>query len=376
MLNIAAAKALAILEDTQAIYIRGYTTAGDGGGGMYIYDASSAATANDGTVLALDTLAGRLLHGETTDVTVETFGAVGDGVTDDSAAAQAYMDSFLVVDFTKGKSYVLNEALFTRTGSELRGNGSELLSLSQRVVGGKEVPFIGILGGNNIKIHGFTFRMSTPSLAFSGYAIEAALSNSSITDITGADRTTADTESDGIHVYNNRFIGIGNYQLIAQGGLHSDIRFFGNNSLGCIRGVALGRSESGSGKAVIVKDNNFIFKEIAGVQTTPIPVALKVDGFYSGVEVSDNYIETTLSNSSTGGVPALQFECEVIESFITDNIITGSGNDGGIWLTVGQVDSVNTKQGPCRKIKVTGNIINCTGLGIFYRNVQVYKHSE
>ena len=61
----------------------------------------------------------------------------------------------------------------------------------------------------------------------------------------------------------------------------------------------------------------------------------------------------------------MQFECEVIESFITDNIITGSGNDGGIWLTVGQVDSVNTKQGPCRKIKVTGNIINCTGLGIF-----------
>ena len=87
-LNIASAKALTTLTDGQAIYIRGYTTAGDGGGGMYVYDASSAATANDGTVLALDTLAGRLLHSETTLITVKTFGAVGDGVTDSTTALQ------------------------------------------------------------------------------------------------------------------------------------------------------------------------------------------------------------------------------------------------------------------------------------------------
>jgi len=102
VLNIAAAKALAILEDTQAVYIRGYTTEGDGGGGMYVYDASSAATANDGTVLALDTLPGRLLHGETTAITVKTFGAVGDGVADDTAAIQATIDTGEAVRAPKG----------------------------------------------------------------------------------------------------------------------------------------------------------------------------------------------------------------------------------------------------------------------------------
>ena len=93
-LNIAAAKALTTLTDGQALYIRGYTTAGDGGGGMYVYDASSAATANDGTVLALDTLAGRLLHSETTLVTIETFGAKKGGVIDNTAAIQATGDWF------------------------------------------------------------------------------------------------------------------------------------------------------------------------------------------------------------------------------------------------------------------------------------------
>ena len=92
-LNIAAAKALTTLPDGQALYIRGYTTAGDGGGGMYVYDASSATAANDGTVLALDTLAGRLLHSETTLITVKTFGAVGDDSTINNSALQSAINS-------------------------------------------------------------------------------------------------------------------------------------------------------------------------------------------------------------------------------------------------------------------------------------------
>jgi len=58
---------------------------------MYIYDASSAATANGGTVLTLDTLAGRLVHGETTAITVKTFGAVGGGIIDDTSAFLAFL---------------------------------------------------------------------------------------------------------------------------------------------------------------------------------------------------------------------------------------------------------------------------------------------
>ena len=85
-LNIASAKALTGLTDGQSIYIRGYYAAADGGGGMYVYDASSAATANDGTVLALDSLAGRLLYSDAAPVSTSTFGTVGDGVVVDTAA--------------------------------------------------------------------------------------------------------------------------------------------------------------------------------------------------------------------------------------------------------------------------------------------------
>ena len=107
--NIAEAKASTSLLDGQGVYILGYTTEGDGGGGMYVYDASSAATANDGTVLALDTLAGRLLHGETTPITVKTFGALG--AADDTVALANATDWLenKVLNFADGQ-YVVSSA--------------------------------------------------------------------------------------------------------------------------------------------------------------------------------------------------------------------------------------------------------------------------
>jgi len=124
VLNIAAAKALAILEDTQAVYIRGYTTEGDGGGGMYVYDASSAATANDGTVLALDTLAGRLLHNETTTVTVETFGAVGDGTAIENVAFQAAANSG-IKQIKALNSYALSSSITVPLGVSFEFGGRD-----------------------------------------------------------------------------------------------------------------------------------------------------------------------------------------------------------------------------------------------------------
>ena len=174
-LNIASAKALTTLTDGQSIYIRGYTTAGDGGGGMYVYDAASTATANGGTVLALDTLAGRLVHAEITPVTVKTFGAVGDGVTDDTAAIQAAIDSLPqpsgqldyaiskpdlgggLIGVPRGKYIVTDLGLYEYISLTGDGSGATVIVVSGSVTWTRrQVTTFDVCWG--IKIKGITFR--------------------------------------------------------------------------------------------------------------------------------------------------------------------------------------------------------------------------
>ena len=91
--TVAVAKGLTPLTDGQGLYIQGYTVVGDGGGGIYHYDASSTATANDGTILALDTLSGRLIYSDVAPATVKTFGIMTGG--DHTAAIQSIIDAGL-----------------------------------------------------------------------------------------------------------------------------------------------------------------------------------------------------------------------------------------------------------------------------------------
>ncbi len=93
--NIAAIKALNVAElsDGQLIVTAGYYTENDGGQGTYVYDSTSVAVDNGGTVIAPTAGAGRYLLLTAGDINVRQFGAKGDGATDDSARIQAALDT-------------------------------------------------------------------------------------------------------------------------------------------------------------------------------------------------------------------------------------------------------------------------------------------
>ncbi|WP_438451852.1 hypothetical protein, partial [Listeria monocytogenes] len=74
------------------VFVVGYHEAGDGGGGAYYLDPSDhSSDDNSGTVIvAFD--GGRWKRAKTLPIGPETFGAVGDGIADDTAAWNALIE--------------------------------------------------------------------------------------------------------------------------------------------------------------------------------------------------------------------------------------------------------------------------------------------
>lgn len=80
---------VATLTDKQQALVAGYSAPGDGGGGVFYYDAAASDADNGGTIFAPNAGAGRWLRVYSGAVNVKWFGATGDGSTDDTSSVQA-----------------------------------------------------------------------------------------------------------------------------------------------------------------------------------------------------------------------------------------------------------------------------------------------
>lgn len=117
-LNIAALKAATGMSTGTTAYVRGYTSACDGGGGVFLYDATSVLTANNGTIIAPDSGAGRWLRDFAGPISVKYFGAKGDNSTDDVAAVKLALEAANSSTTVKHVHFPAGTYLFTPYGTD------------------------------------------------------------------------------------------------------------------------------------------------------------------------------------------------------------------------------------------------------------------
>ncbi len=129
-------------DDGDVVRLLGYHAVSDGGGGLFMWDADCVDEDDGGTVIArAGDAAGRWMR-MADDTNVRYFGARGDGVTDDTAAIQAAIDSVSstaapgvifeedrtvggTVHFPRGK-YRITDTLLVGPNTTLTGTGSAL----------------------------------------------------------------------------------------------------------------------------------------------------------------------------------------------------------------------------------------------------------
>lgn len=109
--------------------VLGYYAAGDGGGGLFYWDSASTATDNGGTIIRPDAVLaanpGRLLRMYSGAINIRWFGAVGDGVADDTAEIQAAINATPAAGgavFVPPGNYKITAALTLKTGLRLYGD--------------------------------------------------------------------------------------------------------------------------------------------------------------------------------------------------------------------------------------------------------------
>ena len=200
--------------------VTGRVSTNDGGGGIFFYDSASAASTNFGTIFKPAASNGRWLRQYSGALNVKWFGAVGDGINDDTASitnavSVSQSNSYVSLFFPKG-TYRTTDSISITRGMNLIGDGSATSVIK---------PSAAVTGA--CIIYGVSGDAPRPSQATS--IIEGL-------QLDGSDTTS--TNSHGIFMfcshteirncYINNFAGHGIYALQAWSNTIRDNRILGN----------------------------------------------------------------------------------------------------------------------------------------------------
>lgn len=150
-----------------AVKVLGYNTAGDLGGGIFMWSAASTATVDGCTIFtATGVSTGRWLRQNISSLSPVQCGAAGNGTTDDTTAVANFtttLNSLAVVGTGLGRTYLIQ---YANTSPEFTRDG---LSLS-------DITFLGKPGTSSSLDHGFIV-ISGPNISLSGVSVNGNMSN-------------------------------------------------------------------------------------------------------------------------------------------------------------------------------------------------------
>jgi parallel beta-helix repeat protein len=205
--TIAALKGLA--NTYGSVIVQGYSAAGDGGGGIFRWDGASAAADNGGTIITPTAApaTGRWMRVYDAHVSLLWFGAAGDGVTDDTTAVQAALNTGRHVLAPKGYTFLVDGNLATSVNRQKISGGGAFKKKSGNVKPvfllpdeSEGVHFDGIeIDGN---LAAFTIGNATPAIF--GYLIKS-LTVTNCNLHSNADAGIKLRDSAGLTAIGNRF---------------------------------------------------------------------------------------------------------------------------------------------------------------------------
>ncbi|MCA7962495.1 hypothetical protein LGM54_05955 [Burkholderia cenocepacia] len=224
--TIAMARLVAAL--TTDVFVLGYHQACDGGGGAYhkVYDVAPGGWENGGTRFVSATGAGFELA-STSPVSVRQFGAVGDGVTDDTAAFQAALNAGLTTVYVPAGRYLLGKLVMpTTVGFVFYGDGTSSVLIQKAGTGS-------LLTWDTSSVHyvqGYVERLAFDGGNGTGHTIDTSgtggltLQDLYFTDVPVGFSSIYCNGAAGIVMHDMRLRNIQIYYKHVNGG-HSGVRF-------------------------------------------------------------------------------------------------------------------------------------------------------